>query len=91
MTFGEATFQVNVWEEGGSDLNVQLTLRGEKVNRLTALYWVMPLLEPNITPPPHFPFAHVELDTTTVTLREAEEHGSLVRSPSWLEDGLVWN
>ena len=55
----------------------------------TASYWVMPLLEPSLTPSPHFPFKHVELDTTMATLKEAEEHGSLVRSPSWLEDGLV--
>jgi len=66
-------------------------LSGEKVNMWTALCWVMPLLEPNITPSPHFPFTHVELDTTMATLKEAEEHGSLVRSPSRLEDGLVWN
>ena len=36
MTFEAAKFQVDVKEgggEGGSDLNVQLTLSGEKVNR----------------------------------------------------------
>ena len=51
----------------------------------------MPLLEPSITPSPHFPFTHVELDTTMATFKEVEEHGSLVRSPSWLKDGLLWN
>ena len=37
MTFGAAKFQVNVKEEWGrgSDLNVQLTLSGGKVNMST--------------------------------------------------------
>ena len=40
MIFGAAKFQVDVKEggEGGSDLNVQLTLSGGKVNMSTALY-----------------------------------------------------
>ena len=41
MIFGAAKFQVDVKEGrggGGSDLNVQLTLSGGKVNMSTALY-----------------------------------------------------